>query len=177
MSETGLHVYEHPSFRPPQNLEIPIWRYMNFAKFVAMLEYGGLFFSRVDELEDPFEATIPDSSYQQLAANMPEYLMLHSDQRAYLTVNCWHMNEYESAAMWKLYSDSDDVIAIRSTYSRLRRNLANGVFVGIVNYIDYIHEKFNELQFLEAVIHKRRSFEHERELRAIIGYLHDMHKR
>src|SRR5436190_2077614 len=35
-----------------------IWRFMDFAKFGAMLEGGGLFFSRSDLLGDPFEASL-----------------------------------------------------------------------------------------------------------------------
>lgn len=34
----------------------PLWRYMDFAKFVAMLIQKGLYFPRVDKLDDPFEA-------------------------------------------------------------------------------------------------------------------------
>ena len=34
-------------------------------------------------------------------------------------VNSWHMNEYESAAMWDIYSTRDFGIAIRSTIKRL----------------------------------------------------------
>ncbi len=33
----------------------PLWRYMDFAKFVAMLFQNGLYFARADKLEDPFE--------------------------------------------------------------------------------------------------------------------------
>ena len=32
-----------------------VWRYMDFAKFVAMLQQGGLYLSRADKFEDPFE--------------------------------------------------------------------------------------------------------------------------
>ncbi len=32
-----------------------IWRYMDFAKFVAMLSQKGLYLARADRLEDPFE--------------------------------------------------------------------------------------------------------------------------
>lgn len=33
----------------------PVWRYMDFAKFVAMLQDGGLYFPRADKLDDRFE--------------------------------------------------------------------------------------------------------------------------
>jgi hypothetical protein len=34
---------------------IQLWRYMDFAKFVAMLSQNGLYFVRADRLDDPFE--------------------------------------------------------------------------------------------------------------------------
>jgi hypothetical protein len=34
-------------------------------------------------------------------------------------VNCWHMNEHESAAMWRLYSQADEAICVQSTFARL----------------------------------------------------------
>ena len=34
-------------------------------------------------------------------------------------VNSWHMNEYESAVMWDIYSTRDFGIAIQSTIKRL----------------------------------------------------------
>ncbi|MXP66155.1 hypothetical protein E0493_22770 [Roseomonas sp. M0104] len=41
------------------NISVPddtkVWRYMDFAKFVAMLTQKGLYFPRVDKLEDSFE--------------------------------------------------------------------------------------------------------------------------
>jgi hypothetical protein len=35
-----------------------VWRYMDFAKFVAMLQQGGIYFPRVDKLEDRFEGAV-----------------------------------------------------------------------------------------------------------------------
>ncbi len=49
---------DHPVFKAPDNPEIPIWRYMDFAKFVDMLENDGLFMCRADKLGDPFEGTL-----------------------------------------------------------------------------------------------------------------------
>jgi hypothetical protein len=38
-------------------------------------------------------------------------------------VSCWHRNDYESVAMWKVYLKSDEGIAVRSTAGRLTRSL------------------------------------------------------
>ena len=57
----------------------------------------------------------------------------------YVAVNCWHENEHESAAMWKLYIKSVEGIAIQSTYSKLKKSFINDeiIFIGKVKYIDY----------------------------------------
>jgi hypothetical protein len=103
---------------------------------------------------------------------MPETLFLQMGEafrRAVETylINCWHMNEHESAAMWKLYSTSNEAICVRSTYRRLRRSLPSCVMVGEVTYINYERQGFSTDNAFNFIMHKRLSFEHERELRAI----------
>ena len=41
----------------------------------------------------------------------------------YNAINCWHMNDHESAAMWKLYLKSNEGIAVQSTYETLRDSI------------------------------------------------------
>src|SRR6202040_560368 len=50
-------------------------------------------------------------------------------------VNCWHMNEYESDAMWRLYSTANETICVQSTFKRLAEGLSSYVSAGEVNYI------------------------------------------
>lgn len=76
------------------------------------------------------------------------------------------MNEHESAAMWSLYGRS---VAIRSTYSRLRRQFSPTVVnIGVVHYIDYSRDEIPEDNAFWPYVFKRKSFEHERELRAVM---------
>jgi hypothetical protein len=77
------------------------------------------------------------------------------------------MNEQESAAMWGLYLRSNEGVCIQSTYRRLRSSLPKCVFIGEVNYLDYDNEGFSPQVPFNFIMHKRKSFEHERELRAI----------
>lgn len=35
-----------------------VWRYMDFTKFVSLLDKRELWFTRADELNDPFEGTL-----------------------------------------------------------------------------------------------------------------------
>ena len=83
-------------------------------------------------------------------------------------VNCWHMNDFESAAMWKIYSTSKDSVCLQTTFARLRDALPKkDVYIGVVNYISYDRDMIPDENHLWALFHKRKSFEHERELRAL----------
>ena len=82
-------------------------------------------------------------------------------------INCWHENDYESEAMWRLYSSFiDNAIAIKTTYKRLYESLGKNAFIeiGRVKYIDYSKE-FASIN--NSFWCKRKSFEHEKEVRAI----------
>src|SRR5258706_406031 len=59
-----------------------------------------------------------------LQEKVPKYLIAASEKfsRKNYCVNCWHVNEGESAAMWDLYANSKG-IAIRSTVGRLKKSL------------------------------------------------------
>lgn len=50
---------EHPVFQQPNNENIKIWRYMDFTKFMSLLDTKKLFFTRADKFEDPFEGSWP----------------------------------------------------------------------------------------------------------------------
>jgi hypothetical protein len=82
----------------------------------------------------------------------------------------------ESAALWKLYLKSDEGIAIRSTFfhlnSELKRNYKkNDLYISKVKYINYKTYNMPEGNILAPFIHKRTSFNHEKEVRAIIQQL------
>jgi hypothetical protein len=101
--------------------------------------------------------------------------------RKFRCVNCWHMNDYESAAMWDLYSNTDGV-AIRSRFSRLAQAFPGtgpirswGIRGENVRYLDYEVDltagETSEglIAHTPGVFCKRRSFEHEREYRLVIS--------
>jgi hypothetical protein len=91
--------------------------------------------------------------------------------RQVTAVNCWHLNPYESAAMWKLYIYAHQGIAIRSSASKLIASFPDDknvlIHVGLVNYIDFDTESIPSGNYLSPLLYKRKGFEHERELRAI----------
>jgi len=99
---------------------------------------------------------------------MHELSQLPQEFRKRVYINCWHMNERESFAMWNLYVRSNEAIAIQSTYQLLRTCLPSLINAGSVQYIDYTLDFVPEDDLLRPFMYKRKSFEHERELRAII---------
>lgn len=88
-------------------------------------------------------------------------------------VNSWHAQDHESAAMWALYVKSGEGIAVESTYARFVKSLVefqeHDVHIGMINYIDYQIESIPRENLLSPYIHKRKSFEYEKELRALIS--------
>lgn len=97
-------------------------------------------------------------------------------------LNCWHASESESDAMWRLYAgwkfsgqDSPGGVAIVSTFGRLRDATAhmNEIYVGKVKYVDFGKQLVG---INEAFWHKSLSFEHEREVRAVLTSFKDQSK-
>ena len=154
-----------------------------------MLEHGRLFFSRLDRFDDPFEGSVNQPTIELLDEALKPYSAQTSGRlvfeqtlpklRKWTMVNCWHMNDFESAAMWKLYAVLDRAIAVQSTYGRLRESLKDAtesIFIGKINYISYEADRMPVRNMFHPFLHKRRSFEHERELRAIVQFTEDAFK-
>jgi hypothetical protein len=87
-------------------------------------------------------------------------------------VSCWHQNNIESEAMWKLYTDNNKGIAIKSNISLLRKaiNINNiPVMIGKVQYIDYFDPSLADLDFSNwensGGFFKRKEYSHENEIR------------
>ena len=171
---------KHPSFLQPKNENIKIWRYMDFTKFVSLISSKSLFFCRSDLFEDPFEGSYPKTNlklrpliYKDMDEKIfntmtKQFTKISKDIKKYTYINCWHANEYESAAMWKLYSNTKESIAIQTDYKTLKDILNEKIYLGIVKYIDYEQDFLPEGNLFNPFMHKRKSFEHENEVRAII---------
>jgi hypothetical protein len=88
-----------------------------------------------------------------------------------VVISSWHINEYESFAMWQIFTKNNEGLAIQSTIGRLKEALQpeNRIeqYIGNVNYIDYKKEyiPFDDAFF--PFLFKRKSFQYEREVRII----------
>lgn len=110
---------------------------------------------------------IADLSLKQIREHFDS---LTKDFRKTTYISCWHGGETESAAMWELYGTSTGSIAIQSTYGKLAAGLPDIAHLGVVRYIRYdsfdnwIPKRF----VLSPFMYKRKEFEHENEVRALI---------
>jgi hypothetical protein len=114
----------------------------------------------------------PRASFERMAVDQLVTQTMRYTSRA-LFVSSWHLNAGESAAMWDLYLGAEPGVAIQSTVGALREQMDAGsgateVFIGAVEYIDYATDSWGSFRAFNRVFHKRSSFEHERELRAVI---------
>jgi hypothetical protein len=177
--------FVHPNLASPPD-DAVIWRYMDLAKFLALLERKALFFVRMTELRDPFEGHLTRTTVERLRATpaahpenererLPEIiehnLGVASQSREIICVSCWHQNQVESAAMWELYMPSGQGIAIRTTFSRFKASFTSpkpDVVAGLVRYVDFESFEVDSSNIFNSGIIKRLSFEHEREFRAFV---------
>jgi hypothetical protein len=180
-----MYVNKYPDVFGLHDRNATIWRYMDLAKFESVLEKRALFFCRSDLFDDRFEGSYPrgaavEAALPQMVAavaddpSLREQLekakQMRKQLRESVLVNCWHINEHESAAMWKLYVRSDKGISVKSTVQRLIDGIrcAEEVYVGAVQYRDYDGAPFPSMNVFHPFMSKRKSFAYEQELRAVI---------
>ena len=149
-------------YTPPD--ETTVYRYMSFWKFVYLLRFKKLYFVRLDRLEDEMEGIVDDDRLRD------------KDKEAYLRinkyVNCWHISEYESAAMWKLYGGiHSESIAIKSSVGHIKEAVNNDGEPVIIGRVDYEKKPDDEIlkNFYVQVYYKRKMYAHEQELRLCVS--------
>lgn len=169
-----------------------IWRYFDILKFIDFIS-GNLYFSRADKFQDKFEGRYPKKVVEQYEAIFKynpfkegeEYfnsveksgnLFMKQIRKAELkhkeciAISCWHLNEYESAAMWNIYSKSGYGIAVKTKVSKVKNiEIPKGYsFCDFaVKYEDF--EVLDEPDMMQYAflpcMYKRKSFNYENEYR------------
>jgi hypothetical protein len=163
-----------PNIQLPEDPNTIVWKYLDLSKFLDLLLSQKLFMSRSDKFEDQYEGTFSEPTFEEikkLAINNPDFLDYYKTHREKVAISSWHINEYESFAMWQIFTQNSEGLAIQSTIGRLQKALEPEKnlkqYIGQVNYIDYKKEyiPFDDLFF--PFLFKRKSFQYEREVRII----------
>lgn len=112
-----------------------VWRYMSFAKFVWTIQNRCLWLCRADLLGDPWEISLSGAQLQHIIDRHPispideapgETAAERAQRiiglwRRTTFINCWNKSPHESNALWKIYCDNTDGIALQTTYEKLKR--------------------------------------------------------
>ena len=115
-----------------QNIKLPIdpdtivWKYLDLSKFLDMLMSQKLFMSRSDKFEDQYEGTFSEPTFEELkklSSENPKFLEHYKKHREKVVISSWHINEYESFAMWQIFTQNTEGLAIQSTIGRLQKAL------------------------------------------------------
>jgi hypothetical protein len=164
----------NPNINLTDDPDTIVWKYLDLSKFLDLLMSKKLFMSRSDKFEDQYEGTFSEPTFEEikkLSINNPDFLQYYKTHREKVAISSWHINEYESFAMWQIFTQNSEGLAIQSTIGRLQKALIpeNNYkqFIGEVNYIDYKKEyiPFDDMFF--PFLFKRKSFQYEREVRII----------
>jgi hypothetical protein len=144
-----------------------IWRYMNFPKFINLLQQSELFFCRLDKLSDQLEGTLPSKFagglykevQKNLSAHKPYISQREIDEKAdkrvktpetfkkYTLVNCWSIDEEESFALWKLYLGCQPYgVAILTKYENLKKSFMDESFSILFGMVYYDNDKVQREQ-------------------------------
>lgn len=175
-----------------------IWRYMDLSKFESILKNKALFFCRVDRFADPFEGSIPrkeaehrikerrDISYYfgnefdpiSAKKSIESISNFHLKFKKKHVINCWHINNNENDSMWRLYLDSNEGVAVKTTIQDLTNSFLeteNIINISKVRYLNYEKDIWYDANVYPVksynmfipLIHKRIEFKQEEEIRLI----------
>ena len=156
-----------------------LWRYIDFTQLISIFENRSLWFSSVSMFFDPFEGALPRTVLIELADRLhggidePRKIVARLYEALEYTTyaSCWHQRNRETAAMWQLYQSRGKEVAIRTTVQKFQEALPDrsDLTMGCVNYEDYETADHFIVNRVSPFFHKRPSFQHEREYRAVIS--------
>lgn len=168
--------------------DITIFRYMDFSKFMDLLENKSVYFCSSKCFEDEYEGKMPEGFYKNWPEDIRnEHKTISTEfEKVYGTyISCWNEAKNESYALWKIYTNSHTGVAIKSTVGDLKKALNNDSikiykvrYINSFSSIDENHEPpfyFRETEKEPNVLINRRvkeayklkSYEYENEIRAI----------
>lgn len=163
-----------------------IIRYLNITKLLSLLDSRALFLARMDKSEDKFEGRMLslDTKYRDAAfyemkrdgykghktssdfdKSMNE---VYESVRKQAYINCWNNFDGESVAMWRIYSELGNGVAIVSDTTKLTEALVNTVpdlYLSAVRYVNQENDIIPEGNLIFPIITKQDAYKYENEIR------------
>lgn len=170
------------SHKHPVSTETKIWRYLEFDKFAWLMEMSSLYHCRLDCFDDPFEGSVTALYAKKRAAGeinsympIPELEPINNYRLKLVRyASCWHANEEESPAMWKLYSHENRGVAVVSTFQQLNESVdVSDYKYGLLGPVEYFNYENDDMSLPMGLsgrpgYSKRKAFSHEREVRGMV---------
>lgn len=180
------------NIKTPSDNDI-LYRYMDFYKFVSLVSKKELFFCKANRFEDPLECCYPkdyyasgnsfnrifqregakhgyiDSEIEKIKERVQEAQTIKNK----IGVISFCSKDYEYDSLWKLYSNTKTGICLVTSAGKLKASIAQTtytgpIYIGKVNYRDYEREFIGVSNKFAPIFTKRKEFENEHEVRAII---------
>lgn len=155
-----------------------LWRYMDFAKYVSLIQISQLHFTKVGDLDAVGEGlytsgdialvneAYPVGDEGRIKAKMRDFEKMAQEE---FFVNCWHKANYESPGMWARYTDDKYGVAIKTRYEALCDAFRDNDDSIYSCELIYIEDNQSSLQqndgSLLPFMFNRIEFEEEREVR------------
>lgn len=155
-----------------------MWRYLDTAKFLDLLETRTLFFCRADKFSDKFEGAFTESvrhaiedAFQSKNTGL-SFTDFKERLRKRVFVNCWHASGDDSMAMWSLYGRSTAAVAVTTTVGQLRDALKLPYSRSAIKKVKYVkHWRDPNIvyePYSNVFSYKVKAYEYEKEVRVII---------
>ena len=160
-----------------------LWRYFRPERFINALETRTMYFAAASQFDDEFEGAVAVQVDE--GPNDPRYSEMERTEMAFFElkrltkISCWHVAEYESDAMWKLYAGQNKGVAVCTTPERIRGAFkpfrlrpdcgVEDMWAGPVTYMDLTKVRMTNIGMLQRFFYKHRAFESEREFRLVIS--------
>ncbi len=162
------------------HVNMPIWRYMDFASFYFLLYSRTLFFRRIDKYSDEYEGALPDElktyllhyfssgPFKDTEATEKFIARLKEFNTGTLS-NSWMLGSKESYAMWKIYlRGSQEGIAIKTTTNKLKSALAHNKVDFTFAKVTYGVLPWRDTDYKSLAACKTEPYAYENELRVLV---------
>jgi hypothetical protein len=170
---------EHYVFQTTNSMDKPIWRYMDFWKFLNLIETKSIHFSTCENLGDNHEGRIPPFILELMLkqdeenGNDNNNLLngfLEKTLRKTHLISSWSYAERESFAMWKMYAKDKMGIAIETDLESLKKSFVateRNIYIGEVNYVHEEKYYFDTGNLFYPFVTKLDFYGFENEIRCV----------